>query len=256
MKAITSILFIFIFALGSYANEDSLLISLKNIESINDLDYVIEQHELKSGRKIIRTIENSYRQIIISFNQNSKIYYLANIVALDDNIIYGKLFFINDKFDWHSNLKPIETFIEDKISIKVLVQTHNKLYKSNYTNRRYLKELNNFYEYSFGCGRICSFKPKEAKKMLKFVEKKAIHKIEKWLRSPNHELKAYGIAGFHLLVKEGNVISIENKNLIDWILSTDKVIFNCSCCLGGLETPINELIENTKWEFEHRYNNK
>ncbi|HET9053928.1 MAG TPA: hypothetical protein VFM90_07140, partial [Cyclobacteriaceae bacterium] len=85
------------------------------------------------------------------------------------------------------------------------------------------------------------------KRMTKYVKLNRQKKIDSWLVNPNPEIQAYAIWGLKRLEKNGKKQTEFEEQIIKHLLDKNILIYNCSGCLMGLETPLSELL---KHEFE------
>jgi hypothetical protein len=160
------------------------------------------------------------------------------ILSSEDSIIFGRL----DRLHWNGKIKEKYKFSVKEIELVNLVNGHNDFYSTTYTTDGYVDELIQSYYFSLGCGETGSYLPREAKRMLNWVQSENVKKLNDWLCSPNFELQAYAVEGLTRINEDGKSIPEKLDQTIEHLLDKNSMIINCAGCLMGLETPLYHLI--------------
>ncbi|TAF65727.1 MAG: hypothetical protein EAZ55_08155 [Cytophagales bacterium] len=197
-----------------------------------------------------RELDFGYKQVFDQFDyryynsmgSDYKTFRLYAIVK-NDTIIYGKI----EQLHWRIRVEKTFNFKRLDNSISQFVKDYNNFYKTTLNNKSLIKELMNIIYYSFCCGDGCTSIPNEAKKIIRYVKLNQQKKIDSWLVNPNPEIQAYAVWGLKQIEENGGKKTEFEKQIINHLLVKNTLIYNCSGCLKGLETPLRELLED---EFE------
>ncbi len=195
--------------------------------------------------KLERDLDFGYRQAILEFDYNAlaspqsyslPIRFLA--IVKNDTIIFGRL----EETDFQGHFSNRRDFrrLDDKLT--EFVNAYNEFYETNISNDFLIRQLTKYIYFSFGCGYGCVDKPRQARQMIRYVKWNRRRKIDSWLVNPNPELKAYAIWGIKRLEKKGKPPTDFEKKIINHLMEQNTLIYNCSCCLGGLQTPLKKLL--------------
>ncbi len=169
-----------------------------------------------------------------NYSQDFKIY----ILTQNDTIILAQIQRVNRK----GKILEAKEFSTDKSKFTEFLEHHNEFYLSSFDSEEFIRLTTSDYYYSFGCGETGSNRPPEADKIMKWVQSTNIKRIKKWLVSPNFELQAYALEGLYKLQNKGHSLTAETIVIMEHLDIRNSIVINCSGCLMGLETPMNELI--------------
>ena len=64
-----------------------------------------------------------------------------------------------------------------------------------------------------------------------------------WLNKPNPEYQAYAVYGLKELEIKGNKLTLDERRIFDYVIDKNNPIQNCSGSIGGLKTPLTDLIK-------------
>lgn len=247
MKIITYILIGILGFIKAYAEPYD-----KVIDSLSKCNTMTEFYEMKaklySGSwptKLERELDFGYKHIFHEFDYDYSAstgsYYKGfrfYAIVKNDTIIYGRI----EQLHWRGHVEKAVDFKRLDNSISRFVKDYNGFYKTTLDNKSLIEELTSIRYYSFCCGLGCTSMPNEAKKMIKYVKLKRQKKIDSWLVNPNPEIQAYAIWGLKQLEKKGEKQTEFEEQIITRLLDKNTLIYNCSGCFMGLETPIRELL--------------
>lgn len=194
---------------------------------------------------LTRSLDFGYEHTSWEFNfihGNYSTDFILHLITKNDSIVFGKL----ERLHWKGRVSESIKFAIDEFHIRKLVNQHNRFYSTFYDTDKFINELTTNYYFSLGCGDTESHRPKEAEQMLKWAKSHSIKKLSKWLRSPNYELQAYAIEGLTRIREDGKILPKNLDEIIEHLLGRNCLIINCSGCLMGLKTPLDQLL------FEYR----
>lgn len=173
-----------------------------------------------------------------SYSTNFKL----SLISINDSIVFGKL----ERLHWRGQIEETHKFSIVETELQSLVDKHNTFYSTDYKTDKFIDELTKKYYFSLGCGETGSDRPRESDKMLNWAKSNNIKKLRQWLCSPNYELQAYAIDGLRRIEDAGTSIPKQLTTIVEHLLSRNSIVINCTGCLMGLETPVNQLL------FEYR----
>ena len=193
-----------------------------------------------------RNVDFGYKHVFHDFSYNyststGSYYKDFRFYALvkNDTICFGRI----EQLHWSNRVEKRVDFQRLNIRLSDYVKMHNNLYKTRIDTKDLINELTKMRYFSFCCGDGCSHKPKEAKKLLRFIKQRSIKKIKSWLTNPNPEIQAYAVWGLKNIEKKGYELTAHEKKNVNHLLERNTLIYNCAGCLMGLQTPLKELIE-------------
>jgi hypothetical protein len=246
MKQSLIILTFLLFISATAEPWDKLVGELTDSKTLNELKEAKSNFYSRHDRTpLTRSLDFGYEHTVWEFDfihGNYSTDFKLSIISENDKIIFGKL----ERLHWRGRTEETYEFSVLETELQNLVNEHNTFYTTEYEVDEFLKELNQDFYFSLGCGETGSNRPKEADKMLKWAEKNNIKKLSKWLYSPNHELQAYAIDGLARIEESGKSIPDQQKMIIEHLRNRNSIVINCAGCLMGLETPVNKLL------FEYR----
>ncbi|MCH4824633.1 hypothetical protein ML462_15775 [Gramella lutea] len=218
----------------------------KNIAQVDSLlnqefdNFVIDSE----GLNIYRNLDSNFKQMIYGFSirykeegfyEEFKIYIVTD---QDNKIVFGKL----EEFEYPEKIIQSEIFNIQVNQIEKYLIEHQNIYDLKLEEKNFIEQFETLKLFGFGCSESMDYYPKEAKKMMKLVDRKDYKELAFWLRQISPELQAYGLTGLIELEKEGIKIQPEERKIIEHLKNRNTPINNCSGCLYGLKTPIKELI--------------
>ncbi|PQJ17062.1 MULTISPECIES: hypothetical protein [Nonlabens] len=195
--------------------------TISNHKRITEIDSLLDKPNSHSTE--IYSYRKFKREIGLNFYQNR--FYLTNnlvINILSENEIV--------KFGWVSevkrekNIRTEQLYHSDEEILK-FIEAHNKMYDSNFTLLDLEKQMIKEYKVAIDCGIKEQNKSKETKKMLKYVKRKNVNKLNEFLTSFAPELRTLGIIG---LLKLGN-LSKEQESIVENLYEMDAIV---SYCIG------------------------
>ncbi|WP_207435981.1 hypothetical protein [Sabulibacter ruber] len=246
MKRILIILALLISVSAAAEPWDKLVSGITSKSTLTELRSAKSKFYSRHDRTpLTRSLDFGYKHTVWEFDfihGNYSTDFKISLITKNDSIIFGNL----ERLHWKGKVKESIKFSVDGLQLMNLVNSYNGLYLTSYSVNGFLGELTRNYYFSLGCGDTGSSRPKEAELMLKWVESKNIKKLSNWLHSPNFELQAYAIDGLIRIKEEGKAIPKSAEDTIEQLRARNSIIINCSGCLMGLQTPVNQLL------FDHR----
>lgn len=229
----------------------------KVIDSLSKCNTMTEFYEMKAKfysrsnpAKLERELDFGFKHIFHEFNYDYSTptgsYYQGfrfYAIAKDDSIIFGRL----EQIHWRGSIEKRVDFKRLDIKLTKFTDSYNALYKTSITNEKLIRELTKIRCFSFCCGDACATIPKEAKRIIRYVNLNRRKKINSWLVNPNPEIQAYAIWAIKRLEKREKKQTKFEKRIINHLLENNTLIYNCSGCFMGLQTPLKELL---KYELE------
>jgi len=229
----------------------------KVMDSLSKCNTMTEFYEMKAKfysrsypAKLERKLDFGYKHIFHEFDYDYSTstgsYYQGfrfYAIVKNDSIIFGRL----EQIHWRGRVERRVDFKRLDNKLSQCVDTYKDFYKTSLTNDSFIEELTKIRYFSFCCGDACASKPREAKQIIRYVNSNRRKKIDSWLINPNPEMQAYAIWGIKRLEKNGKRQTNFEKRIINHLMEKNTLIYNCSGCLMGLETPLKELL---KHEFE------
>ncbi|MDR6564363.1 MULTISPECIES: hypothetical protein [unclassified Arcicella] len=170
-----------------------------------------------------------HQRIEIALNFYS---YQINILKKNDTICVLTLKHGTDPFD---NAPPSSYYyssINKEQSLNYLNQ-RNKLYKSKKTLANLVSELSTSEEFAMYCGDGAPITTM-GEKILKLVEEENTSELADMVKSICVETQVYGVTGFEMLERQGDVIPSDIYKLIKLIKSRNAETVTCRGCLSGL----------------------
>lgn len=228
---------------------DKMLLELTSSKTLGEIKQVRSKfYSRMDYSPLTRTMDFGYENTVWEFDFINGAYstnFKLSIISRNDSIVFGKI----EQLHWRGNTEEISRFSVIERELENLVNSHNTFYSTNYKVVEFIDELMEDHYFSLGCGETGSDYPIESVKMQDWAKSNNIKKLRKWLTSPNFELQAYAVAGLSRIEETGSPIPEELTAIIEHLRNRNSAIINCSGCLMGLETPINQLL------FDHRDSN-
>lgn len=226
---------------------DSIILSLEK-RSIRGLDSSLVS--LKRKSRNIEFYQSINRQIIDSFYE--VIYFITEsfpaganpnvssinefrilLIRSGDKIIYCKM---EDRSVLIRSPGIIK--YKDKAAISMLTKAYINMY-----GRRV--GIKSFFNDKIVYGSRCGYSGTPLKnwtKLNRYVQKKRLAKLRRWLRSPLAELQIYALNGFHQLYKAGYKLRDDERRIIDFVKSKKGDVNICVGCIYGSQK-ISEVTE-------------
>jgi hypothetical protein len=246
MKQILLILIILISISANAEPLDKLVQEITSTQTLTELKIAKTKFYSRHNRTpLTRNMNFSYEHTLWEFEYvhgNYSTDFRLFVITRNDSIIFGRL----EQLHWRGRTEKTYNFSINNNKLEDLVNHHNNFYLTSYSINKFIDDITQDYYFSLGCGETASYRPKEANKMIRWVESNNIKKLSNWLRSPNYELQAYGIEGLIRIKENGKPIPENLEKIIKYLRDRNNVVVNCAGCLMGLVTPINKLI------FEYR----
>lgn len=125
----------------------------------------------------------------------------------------------------------------DTVATASYLSKRNTFYISKKSIDDLISDLNVTVTYAFYCGEANS-KTEDGRKIENLVYRKNINALKSKLESITCETKAYGVAGFKMLIKKGIKIPNDDLKLIKYIEKRNSDLLICSGCFSGILSKI------------------
>lgn len=227
-------------------------------------------HYIEVKKLLDRILPTGGRQVYYIFYTKKYQAYELSLLAQGEQIFGVKLYKVNYNRD--SFLQKTVKVLYSKINSPILqsyIQRHNALYGSHLTTRDSLLLPFRLYKFGSDCGRST---PDEHRKMRQMVAEKDEDGLQKWLRSMNVELQAYGAKGLaylhhpekmyqgknqelrritsthqKVLLKEKHLWRVKMSVIISHLKKQPIKVYTCMGCFGMDYTPMQEILKRLKF---------
>jgi hypothetical protein len=207
-------------------------------ETVQEFDSLVSAKSIKEMKAFLvyyefqRQVDNGYQQNRITIDDYIKI----NFISKNGKVMFGWV----SKFDsYNEEIKHTEEIKPAENKIKSYLKLHNSLYNSQLTEKELKTQILAEYVVGFGCGYSGSSISDESSKMMKYVKRKDIKSLNKWLTAFSPELQALGTIGLYELGE----INEAQKEIIERLKTRNTTISNCMGCTYSYDTEFNKLIE-------------
>jgi hypothetical protein len=239
MRITLTFLFIIIFnAANAQLKFEELKQKISAFETVQEFDSLITSKYIKERNAFLvyyefkRPVDSGYQQNRITIDDYIKI----NFLSKNGKLMFGwisKFDSYNEKIKHTEEIKPAEN------KIKSYIKIHNSLYNSQLTEKELKTQILAEYVVGFGCGYSGSSISDESSKMMKYVKRKDIESLNKWLTAFSPELQALGTIG---LIQLGEINETQSQ-IIERLKTRNTTISNCMGCTYLYDTEFNKLIE-------------
>lgn len=223
-------------------------------------------HYIEVKKLLDRILPIGGRQVYYIFYTKKYQAYELSLLTQGEQVFGVKLYKVN--YNMYSFPKKIIKVLYSRVNSSVLqsyIQQHNTLYGSHLTTNDSLLLPFRLYKFGSDCGHSI---PDEHRKMRQMVREKQEEGLQKWLRSMNVELQAYGAKGLAYLHHPEEMYQSKNQELrrvtptcrkvlrkekylwrvkmpviIKHLKKQSVKVYTCAGCFGMNYTPIQELVK-------------
>ena len=162
---------------------------------------------------------------------DNKEYYQLKLLCLNDEIVIANLFESNNESYWISQ--------EDLLFI--YIDWHNEQYKVTKSIRDIKREFLIEHMFSSGCG--FSGEPTKYWIMMEeYVREEKFQNLWSLICNTNLEIQAYGVIGIKKMIQAGYDLSIEQEQILSYVLERNAEIVTCMGCIPGELHKLTDLI--------------
>ncbi|ARN71165.1 hypothetical protein BST91_05625 [Nonlabens tegetincola] len=237
-KTLTFLLIILVNTAYAQLEFEELKQKISAYETVQEFDSLITSKYLKKMNAFLvyyefkRPVDRGYQQNRITIDDYIKI----NFVSKNGKVMFGWI----SKFDsYNERIKHTEEIKPAENKIKSYIKIHNSLYNSQLTEKELKTQILAEYVVGFGCGYSGNYISDESSKMMKYVKRKDIKSLNKWLTAFSPELQVLGTIG---LIQLG-VVNEEQRQIIERLKTRNSTISNCMGCIYSYNTEFKKLIE-------------